>query len=235
MAFEIVRQMESRRRAQIVSTDMWRDELYSSVFRPRNERRVRRAALDRVDFLIRAGDCVIHDDTNYYASMRHELLSVAREHGCAFAVVHVTTPLQVALDWNLTRSRPIPEHVILRIADRFDVPGGRYAWDRPIASVNLAATDAWDAAAGIVRSLAELEPLRIDRPLPGESIGQAIDLVTRRVVARFLRENTLFQRDPAVHRLRKTVLREAREEGLSVSEARNRLNRRLSELARAVS
>ncbi|MFW9864373.1 MAG: AAA family ATPase, partial [Candidatus Thorarchaeota archaeon] len=65
-------------KVEIVSTDRWRDEEFYSDFKPEKERRVRREALEKTRRLVQDGMSVIHDDTNYYASMRHELFAIAR-------------------------------------------------------------------------------------------------------------------------------------------------------------
>ncbi|MHA1485102.1 MAG: AAA family ATPase, partial [Candidatus Thorarchaeota archaeon] len=60
-------------KVEVVRTDEWRDDTYYSEFVPEKEGEVRQAALARVETLIGKGKSVVHADTNYYNSMRHEL------------------------------------------------------------------------------------------------------------------------------------------------------------------
>ncbi len=146
---------------EIVRTDEWRDDTYYSDFVPEKEDEVRRAALARVKTLIGKGKSVIHDDTNYYNSMRHELREIAIDAKCAFGIIHVTTPLEEALKWN--RERPgtrIPDYVIQRISERFDRPGARYLWDCPLAEVDMSILDLDSIISEIVNTIRTLEVIR---------------------------------------------------------------------------
>jgi O-phosphoseryl-tRNA(Sec) kinase len=98
LANEIKNVLNQRVELEIVSTDKWRDEAYYSSFSPEKETQVRERALKRTSFLLSIGTSVIHDDTNYYTSMRHELYDLARINECVFAVVYVATPLDIALE-----------------------------------------------------------------------------------------------------------------------------------------
>ncbi|MGY5854448.1 MAG: AAA family ATPase [Candidatus Thorarchaeota archaeon] len=235
LAIELKNQAAPEIEIEIVSTDKWRDDAYYADFRPENEKNVRERALRKTEVLLATGKNVVHDDTNYYASMRHELYDIARMKRCVFAVVHVETPLQTALDWNLTRKPVIPEHVITGISERLDTPGSKYRWDRPIASVNLSKDEVWMVAGQILEIIPELKPLSLDKPYTGETIEDLRDRVTRQVVSRFLWENPFHRTDPEVHRLRKSVLREAKDEGLTARETEERLSRQLARLTRRVS
>ena len=215
----------------VVSTDDWRDEEYHREFIPENERRVRQLALDLTSELILKGHSVIHDDTNYYKSMRHELFEIAREAGCVFSVVHVTTPLETALQWNRMRDVVVPDDVITQINERLDVPGGRYAWDTPIIEADLSMRTAEDIASEIVARLEAVEPLADTHAEPdSDSANRLLDTVTRQTVARFLRDCPECRRDPDVHRIRREVLRQAREIGMDAPSAEQELWRRLGKL-----
>ncbi len=220
---------------ELVSTDKWRDDEYYADFRPDNEKVVRERALRKTDMLLGIGKNVVHDDTNYYASMRHELYDIARMKRCVFAVIHVKTPIETALDWNLTRKPVIPEHVITSINERLDIPGSKYRWDQPLLSVDLSTEDVWMAAGQILEGILALKPLSLERPYTGETVEDLRDRVTRQVVSKFLWENPFHRSDPEVHRLRKSVLREAKEDGLTARETEERLSRQLAKLTRRVS
>jgi O-phosphoseryl-tRNA(Sec) kinase len=75
---------------------------------------------------------VIFDDTNGYASLRLELLRLARSRAAAFLVLHVAAPPHVAAARNAGRSglARVPEDVLARAAAPFEPPeagrGGRW-------------------------------------------------------------------------------------------------------------
>jgi len=91
LAKAVLENFRGEMRVEIVSTDDWRDEGFYADFKPENERLVRKDALRYTKELIGNGVSVIHDDTNYYTSMRHELFEVAMGRPCNFAVIHVST------------------------------------------------------------------------------------------------------------------------------------------------
>lgn len=231
LASVIVARLLRETDVMVVSTDDWRDDEYYAEFRPDNEKRVRRAALEETERIIGEGKSVIHDDTNYYASMRHELYEIAERKGCSFATVHVSTPVDEALSRNRERDSHIPEQVIRRINEKLDVPGNKYAWDNPIATVNLAARTLDDAAAEIVDRLKFLEP-----PSEGEETqnggaqSRLLDVVTREVVSRFLQENPVYRNDPRVTKARRDALTKSRAEGLSPHETEQTLKAMLGVL-----
>jgi O-phosphoseryl-tRNA(Sec) kinase len=235
LANEIKETLDQDVQAEIVSTDEWRDETYYSSFLPEKENQVREQALKKTDFLLSIGKSVIHDDTNYYTSMRHDLYDLARINECIFAVVFVATPLDIALEWNLRRNTIIPEHVIKRIQDRLDKPGTKYAWDKPIAEIDLTTVRTSHAALEILRELETTEPATFAKPDPDETVHTLRDKVTRLVIAKFLRENRYLRNDDNVHRIRKTVLHDAKKQNISVKETKDRLEWELSKLARRVS
>ena len=167
--------------------------------------------------------------------MRHDLYDIARMNRCVFAVIYVNTPLATALDWNLTRTPVIPEHVIVRISERLDKPGTKYRWDQSIVTVNLTVEDVWMTAGKILERTLELKPLSLANPYSGETIEDLRDRVTRQVVSRFLWENPFHQKDPEVHRIRKSVLKDAKTEGLSARETEETLYKQLARLTWIVS
>lgn len=221
---------------EVVSTDAWRDEEYYSSFTPELENRVRAEALRKTKELVQNGLSVIHDDTNYYTSMRHELYQLAVQFGCVFGVVYVSTPLSKSKEWNDARETPIPIEVVERISERMDVPGSKYAWDRPIAVVDMNSDNLVDAAKEIVELLRNQEPPVIEAETEAElNAYNKLDSATRKVVSEFLREHPSYRLDPRVSSLRRELLKEARALGIKVHEAEQILKVRLGILAARVS
>ena len=136
-AEKLMKELSKDQDVRIVSTDTWRDESYYSDFKPEYEHVVREKALEKTESYLSDGFSVIHDDTNYYSSMRHELYHLANENTCVFIVVHIATPLNVALEWNNARTSMIPPEVIEKIHEKMDIPGEKYAWDTAKLTINL--------------------------------------------------------------------------------------------------
>ena len=194
---------------EVVRTDDWRDDTYYSDFLPEKEGEVRQAALTKVETLIGKGKSVIHDDTNYYNSMRHELLEIAIDAKCAFGIIHVTTPIEKALKWN--RERPgtrIPEHVIQRISERFDRPGTRYLWDCPLAEVDMSTGDLDPTVNEIVNTLHTLEVIKQSKlTLVSDSEFDKLDRATRNAVSGFLQNHPELRGSREVSIIRQRVLK----------------------------
>jgi len=217
---------------EIVRTDDWRDGSYYTDWKPEKEGPVRQAALKRVEQLVVEGKSVIHDDTNYYTSMRHELFRIALENRCAFAVIHVSTPMDVALKWN--RERPgirIPDNVIERINDRFDFPGRRYLWDDSMIEVDMASQDIDAAVREIVEGIQELE---ITKEPESEVVAstefEKLDVETRKIVSEFLEEHKDLRGKREISEIRRIVLSRAVQMRIPVDQLRELLLENLSEL-----
>jgi tRNA uridine 5-carbamoylmethylation protein Kti12 len=217
-------------KVEIVSTDRWRDEEFYSEFKPEKEHKVRWEALEDTRSLVQGGISVIHDDTNYYASMRHELFAIAKENKIAFAVVHVSTPVEHAVQWNMKRVKPVPDGVVEKIADRLDVPGSKYAWDKPIATYNLMEEDPSKAGAEIVERLDNLIAISSEARSSDKSMGNLLDTITRQVVKQFLDENPSMRENALVSKERRSLLKMAKKKGLSPLETEQRLEAILLEL-----
>ena len=232
LARAILNALDSSVVVEIVSTDDLRDERYYADFRPEREHMVRVQAFERTAQLLRRGVSVIHDDTNYYASMRHELMELAKNSDAAFAVIHVATPLETALEWNERREGPVPAEVVRRIANRLDTPGERYGWDRPLAVVDLSQIDAQSTARLVVERLPSIRPLTQQLTSMMHSTGTraaSLDTLTRRVVAQYLKTHPQMRGSAKISRIRREVLRTGIEDSLSDEEVVSLLEKRLSQ------
>ncbi|TFG09938.1 hypothetical protein EU538_03575 [Candidatus Thorarchaeota archaeon] len=216
---------------KVVSTDRWRDKEYYEDFRPSREQMVRRRAFEETEAALKRGSNVIHDDTNYYASMRHELLELARNHETLFGIIHVATPADTAVLWNNERDSFIPEMVIRRIEERMDTPGERYSWDEPILSMDLSVMDLESATREAVEALEGLRTIeRDDCERETQSKNDRIDSLTRDIVAQFLETHKELRGEPKVSTIRRDVARGAINAEIPVEEVQQALLERLREL-----
>jgi O-phosphoseryl-tRNA(Sec) kinase len=219
-------------KVEIVRTDEWRDMAYYTNWKPEKERPVREKALARVRDLINEGTSVIHDDTNYYTSMRHELFQIATENKCGFAIIHVATPVTVALRWNKEREGDqVPDSVIEDIFERFDNPGRRYLWDDANLEVSLEIQAVDEVVPEILNILEELEPaLEPKSRLVTPTEFEKLDTETRLVVSRFLQEHPALRGNRKVSITRREFLSRASERKIPVKGVHNLLWAKLSEL-----
>jgi O-phosphoseryl-tRNA(Sec) kinase len=217
---------------EIVTSDEWRDEAYYTDWKPEKEGAVRQTSLTQVRELIQQGKSVIHDDTNYYKSMRHDLYKIAHEKRCLFTIIHVTTSLETAILWNEKREHSdINEGIIRKIADRFDPPGGRYLWDYPDIEVDMATNDLDTVVTEIVNLLRSLKIAEKAQPMRvTEQTAETIDQITRKAVAEFLTKHPGFRGDGEVSIIRRRVLRNGLEGDMPINEVFEITLRELREL-----
>jgi O-phosphoseryl-tRNA(Sec) kinase len=210
---------------EIVKTDEWRNNEYYTDWKPEKEKPVRKKAVERVRKLVAEGKSVIHDDTNYYTSMRHELLEVALENNCGFAIIHVTTPLATALQWNGDRGdSPLPDKVIEDIFEKFDIPGRRYLWDNAELEVNMETQEIYEVIPEILDILEALEPAVKPKPsLVTSNEFNRLDTETRKVVSEFLQEHPEHRGNREVSVVRRGVLQKCIEEKIPVKGVRELL------------
>jgi len=228
LASEIADAIPNESKVVIVSTDDWRDKAYYADFKPQKEKEVREKALQETYAKLKEKISVIHDDTNYYSSMRHELLELAQELHCAFAVVYISTDISDALKWNEARESDIPQEVIRRINTRFDIPGSKYSWDEPIYEVDMAENNVSSVAEEIAHRLRFLEPVQ-SSPLDTKTTNP-IDVATRDFVADFLAEHKGLRNNSNVSIIRRSIVGQANRKGWTTEEALAVLTKELGSL-----
>jgi len=230
LADRIQRSLEIR--TEIVRTDDLRDDSYYQDWKPEKERIVRKRARDRVNQLVTQGISVIHDDTNYYTSMRHELFEIALENKCGFVIIHVTTPVTTALKWN--RNRPntkIPDSVIEDIFERFDNPGRHYLWDNSDLEVDMERDDVNEVLHEIEQILDRLKPAsKPESKMITATEYEKLDVITRSVVSEFLKEHPDQRGNREVSVIRRDILRKASERELPLKGIHDLLWNALSKL-----
>lgn len=213
----------------VVGSDAFRRmmPLYQECFPPDREPMIRRLTLRTIAFFLGRGVSVVSDDTNYYSSMRHELVELARRTGAIYAIVSIETPLRVALKWNEERGLPIPQSVIKSISEKFERPGSRYKWDRCLASFDLSKTPADEAAEKVLRLLFSLRHEE-KTVASSSSVANEIDKATRKVVSEAVKRAPSAAK--ALSETRKAFVKEALKAGLTTVEAESIFRKRVEEV-----
>ncbi|MHA1519990.1 MAG: AAA family ATPase [Promethearchaeota archaeon] len=114
----------------IIDTDSIRSASFGDEFRPENESTVIVEKYERISALIEPEHLIIVDDLHYLTSMRHTILEICNQHHANYISIYVKSSLDQCLVWNKLRGSPIPDSVIHRVAQKFDEPGKKYAWDQ---------------------------------------------------------------------------------------------------------
>jgi tRNA uridine 5-carbamoylmethylation protein Kti12 len=211
-------------RVMVIASDTVRNEIIAlkDDFVPEVEARVRPLTLERIRSGIAQDFSVIHDDLNYYRSMRFELVSLARELEVPHALVHIATSADACLKFNADRGRKIPDAVIVKDSGRFDPPG-LDPWDEPLAVVEA---PAWDEAglaeigeriACLTESYTPWEPPVLKTHTP--SRREALDLLSRRVIGAFHGRGKPKASQKDLSLLRRKLVERADEQGLSDADA----------------
>ncbi len=210
--------------SMIIASDTVRSEIpaLSRGFLPSLEAPVRQMTLERVESGLSQGLSVIHDDLNYYRSMRFELLDLARKLEVAHALIHVATPVKQCLAFNEKRGFKVPDEVIRKDHERFDPPG-LDPWDQPMASIIPPGPSDWELSAIAVETVSRAadyvppKPPSLAEHLPTRE--EAVDLLSRRVVGALYRAHPRRPDGKAVSRLRQELAARAILQGLSLTEA----------------
>lgn len=203
---------------------------HEEQFVPEREFFIRKTTLHMINYLLAKSKTVISDDTNYYNAMRRDLIEIAKKNKVEYAIVYIHAPLDFALKWNKERGEPIPPEVIHRINERFDVPGKKYKWDQPIASIDTSQEPLEDAVKSILQKIEELKcrkkvKIKPSDYEPGKS--EEIDRLTRRIIG----EITVKKGDKSLARrlssMRKSFVKEAVEKNLSPAQAESEFLKRI--------
>ncbi len=208
--------------------------IYGKCFPSEREPLVRAATLHTIAFFLKKGLSVVSDDTNYYSSMRHDLVEIARKLGAIYAIIFIETPLNVALKWNKERGSPIPESVIISINERFEKPGSRYKWDKSIASFDLSKTDAEKAAEETLQVILSLKPeeKKIVSLKADIIVANEIDKITRRIVSEAVRRAPLAAKP--LSEARRLFIRKALKERLTLNEVETLFRKKVEEVLNAL-
>ncbi|XRO74890.1 L-seryl-tRNA(Sec) kinase [Methanocaldococcus sp. 28A] len=134
---------------------------------------------------------VIVDDTNYYNSMRRDLINIAKKYNKNYAIIYLKAPLDVLIKRNIERGEKIPNEVIKKIYEKYDEPGKKYRWDEPFLIIDTTKDINFD---GIAKKLIEKNK-EIPKFYVGDenknknnnNIFNKIDKETRKIVSEYIK------------------------------------------------
>lgn len=106
---------------EIVSSDEIREELYGDAAIQRNPREVFEIMHSRTIKYLEEGTHVVYDATNLTYKNRKSILDKVKPLANCIAMV-VATPLDTILEQNRSRERVVPEDVIMRQLQQFEMP-----------------------------------------------------------------------------------------------------------------
>jgi len=132
---EIIERKFEDASVKIIDPDLIRESITRGEFNHKKEKLIRKKKKKSIKKALSNGNIVISDDLNYYSSMRHELMEIAKNMKRGFFIVHIATPLEACLKWNEDRGKKIPNEVIHNVSNKFD-DFNRYGWDNPIDVVD---------------------------------------------------------------------------------------------------
>ncbi len=236
LAARLAKELDTRagRVAMTISSDTVRDELpsFEHGFKPELENAVRRLTLARVREAIEEGFSAIHDDLNYYRSMRRQLFVLARDLRVPFFLLHLATPAKTCLQLNEARGRKIPDIVIITDDTRFDPPG-EVAWDTPFECLEaMSITD--DMVSAMVERMISEAPKQIP-PLEEMRTGtrektrrEELENLSRRVLGRLYKQHRSTKDPAALREKRIELVQEASDRALEDAPAEELFEQALS-------
>ena len=221
--------------ALVIASDTVRGEMpvLETAFLPEVEPAVRAMTRERVESALRHGFWAIHDDLNYYRSMRFEMVETARGLQVPHALVHLATPAERCLEYNATRGRTVPDEVIRKDAARFDPPG-QDPWDTPLAAYPSPEISD-EVMEGLLDALIALREAYLPWEPPVEvehvpTAAERMDACARSVVSELFRSGVGKADGEAVAKRRRELVKEALAEGVNRDGAEAWFRERLAPL-----
>lgn len=210
---EFIEQNVDKFKVKIIDPDKIRDEIAPDKFNPKKEQLVRKRYLEQIEKALKEGYGVISDDLNYYTSMRHDLKLIADGLNLNFFIVHVSTPLEICLEWNIQRGKPIPSSVIKKIHRKFD-GFDKYRWDYPTARINLSEVKDFDATFNNLLNTFFYQAEKVYKKKKEKKVSpsppqynERLDTITRKIVSEVLKKQEFHIKKKKILACRKDFIR----------------------------
>lgn len=210
---------------KIIDPDIIRQDISSGNFDYRLEPKVREYYLTETRKELQQGMIVISDNLNYYSSMRHDLKKLAENFELKFFIIHISTPYNVCLQWNIKRGKPIPNKVIKEVNKKFDY-FNKYSWDRPLAEFDLSQIQNLDEEienlVNIIGQKIELSSITRENAQESEETfnieNENLDQLTRVLVGKLLQDKEFLSLRESILKSRKLFVRLHKNSNLSSDE-----------------
>ena len=193
----------------------------TNEFNFRKEKKVRKKGLKEIKQALKAGYITISDDLNYYTSMRHDLKKIAENQDLMHVIIHISTPLEICIQWNGLRGTPIPDELIREIQKKFD-NFEKYNWEIPLISLDLSKINNIDAksleVASLISKEIERKKKKIEHGRPKSDLNtlynEKLDKITREIIGDLIKNTSNEDKKRKLLRIRKEFILEYRDQRL---------------------
>ncbi|AIJ04986.1 L-seryl-tRNA(Sec) kinase [Methanocaldococcus bathoardescens] len=192
----------------ILGSDLIRESF--PIWKEKYEEFIRKTTHNLIDNALK-NYWVIVDDTNYYNSMRRDLINIAKKYNKNYAIIYLKAPLDVLIKRNIERGEKIPNEVIKKMYEKFDEPGKKYKWDEPFLIIDTTKDiDLENIAKKLIEKSKEIPKFYIEdeNKNKNDNIFDKIDKETRKIVSEYIK-SCKFSKDKIkdIIELRKEFLR----------------------------
>ncbi|KAL0074164.1 chromatin associated protein KTI12 [Phycomyces blakesleeanus] len=151
----------------------------------REEKKARGAMMSAVERLLSKDAIVIADGLNYIKGFRYQLYCVARAISTPHCVVHTGAPVQLAREWNATRTDGYEPIVFDELVTRYEEPEARNRWDSPLFTViyddkEIPGDKIWDAV--ILRKPPPPNLSTVTKPVSDTNYVYELDKATLEII-----------------------------------------------------
>ncbi|MEO2116820.1 MAG: L-seryl-tRNA(Sec) kinase [Methanocaldococcus sp.] len=219
----------------VLGSDLIRESF--PVWKEKYEEFIRKATYSLIDFALK-NYWVIVDDTNYYNSMRRDLISIAKKYNKNYAIIYLKAPLDVLIKRNIDRGKKIPNEVIKRMYEKFDEPGKKYKWDNPFLIIDTTEDiDFNGIAKKLIEKSKEIPKYYIEEENKKEiknnkdyNILDKIDKETRKIISEYIKSKKLDKdKIKGVVELRRKFLKDLKGREVDVNTAMEEFKNMLDE------
>ena len=221
----------------IIDPDIIRGDIMKGNFDPSMEHLVREKNLNLIKKALKEKNIVISDDLNYYASMRHDIKEIAEKFGVLYFTIHITTPLEKCIEWNKERGKPIPDSIIIDIAEKIEFQS-KYNWDRPFETLDLSIIKNLESESIrivdlIIKKLYEKSSIKNEKDSLDSEIldyNERLDIITRNIIKDIINTEEYSDLREQVISLRKIFIKENKNTKISDKEISERFLKDLRNL-----
>ena len=204
----------------VLGSDLIRESF--PIWKETYEEFIRKATYGLIDSALKHY-WVIVDDTNYYNSMRRDLINIAKKYHRNYAIIYLKAPLEVLIKRNVERGEKIPNEVIRKMYEKFDEPGKKYKWDEPFLIIDTTKDIDFDDIARRLIAKSKETPrfyVECDNKNINNNIFDKIDKETRKIVSEYIKSKKPDkEKIKTIIELRKQFLKEIKKKNIDLDTA----------------